>query len=141
MKPLHLNFALTFFLLFSTVPAQAQKVGEQILYCVDELALGFGKVNGNYIESGFETQRFKLKVSVAWVILKHDEQTFSCMKMPEENGAATVICRSEDYLSADAFIIDRKSLRYTRTRTSINGFANENANDTDAIYAGTCETF
>lgn len=141
MKPLHLTFALTFFLLFTTVPAQSQSVGERILYCVDELALGFGKENGKYIESGFETQRFKVKVGIAFQIVKYQEQVYACKPLPETPDVAPVICRSKDYFSADIFVIDKKSLRYTRTRTSIDGFIAEETNDTDSFYAGTCEIF
>lgn len=121
--------------------ANAQDTGARVLYCVDELAVGFGKKNGKYVESGFTPKRFSIRVTGPWTFVKVDDQLFQCLPMGDMDGASPVVCKSKDPWSTDAINIDKISLRYSRTRATYTGYLMPETNDSENLYAGKCEEF
>lgn len=118
---------------------------ERVIYCVEEMSVGFGLKDGTYKQSNIVPERFSAKItnqfqlmgSVVFEKLVIDKEVFECT-FPNNS---TFICRTDDAFFNDSIVINSKSLRFTRTRTSVWGFPEESEEGWDAISVGTCEDF
>ncbi len=115
-------------------------IAAEILYCVDELALGFGEKNGIWEGRIYEKRRFKIKVTGAWEEVIFEGMKFSCHRVGEFNGVHPIICKNVKRTNSSAFHFDEMSLRYVMSYASAGGYASP-MGDTDNLYAGRCEKF
>lgn len=128
-------------LLSPFIVAESAKA-EQILYCVTELSTGFLKDEGDWRTANFEKIRFAMKVEGNFETVSFNEENYSCFDGGEFNGYYPIICKSDLPFSSRSLNIDKYSLRFVYSDTSLGGYAStDNEPDTDNMHAGKCNSF
>ena len=134
MKPLHLIIAL----LFST-PAWA----ETVLYCQSELATGLIKENGRWQTRNFFLERFTVKFNDDYSVVSGLKRVGMRCHKPL-NSFPHIVCddRTSGPDVGETFNYNPTNKRFLYTQVSTAGYIhNLKKNDTDVIYAGTCQQF
>ena len=119
---------------------------EIVLYCNSELATGISKENGIWREFKFKPERFTVKFSDDYSRVK-GVNTFNliweCKKVfLIAKNSEHAECSSMDYPS-ETFTYNKKTKRFLYFTGASFGYIQDNnvRNDTNSIYAGTCEKF
>lgn len=114
---------------------------ERMLYCVDELSVGFYKSKDGWKATAFDLERFRAKVVMIdgdFAELNIGLNDFKC----KHDRADSVVCKHQSSNMPDVFLIDADSLRYTYTTPSKLGYTSESSEpDTDSMSIGQCEEF
>ena len=131
-------------LLFCLLLLMAQPVAsaaDQVLYCVDELATGFVKKDGEYIEGSFKRLKRTVKVLGEYTGVVLDKTRFNCSESMFIKGVfgcspAVLPLPNPDW----SFRVNSKTLRYVYIISSGEGVLS-GGEDTDTIVTGTCTKF
>ena len=130
------RFFLCLVISFITLPAHA----ETVLYCKGELATGFTKKNGAYIDGKFELKRFTLKFNKDFSSLEGlSFMPMECSVQYPSQKPNLVFC-IHSFGSFETFQYSKISKRFLFNRPSSAGYAQDEG-DTDNMYAGTCANF
>ena len=121
-----------------TTPLFAQ---ERVLYCVDELSVGFYKGKDGWKATTFEVERFKVRVIMIgdeFAELKIGPYDFKC----NHDRADSVVCKHKSSTMPTVFLLDAGNLRYAYTTPSKLGYTSDLSEpDTDSMSIGQCEEF
>ncbi len=117
---------------------------DEVLYCTEKFNIGFFYEEGKWESTSFELGRFTIKIIGDWESIRYDGAVFKCDGDREFRDGYPKICKNEKPYNADAFNIDKYSLRFVYVNPSVAGYALKSENfkpDTDNMSAGQCEKF
>ena len=115
---------------------------ENILYCESELATGFFKEDRAWIESGFNKKRFTVKFNDDYTKLEGISYAPMDCSIQYKTKPSTLFCVHLEY-EYKTFVFDRITKRFLFSSISSGSYVRDetNNNDTENLYAGSCQTF
>ena len=116
---------------------------EKVLYCQSELVTGFIKENGSWSTSNFKPQRFTIKFNDDYSELSGLDSDRPYLCDQAYSFAPNALACISGYNNGTSFLFNKAKKRFVWSRITLYGGYDRNLPnaDTDALIAGTCETF
>ena len=135
-----------FVLLFSFILLIPTSVtAEIILYCKSDLSTGIGKLNGAWVTSEFNSERWTIKFNDSYSKLygleKENRFPYLC-SAPYKQAPHLLACLSS-YKNGQSFMFNKIKNRFVYSMSSVTGYVNDVPEDidTNATHAGICSKF
>jgi hypothetical protein len=119
-------------------------LAETVYYCVDDLATGFIKDKGKWIEGSFSKTRFTIKFRDDYSTLTNNDIDHSCEPQYGDDSKDQVICH-DIYFGGSFWSFNKKTKRFEHVM--LIGYSTDDNptldeyHDTTTVRAGKCDTF
>lgn len=114
-------------------------IAEEVLYCSSELATGFVREDGNWIERDFNPSIFAIEVGDNFEYFTIEGRKFNC-HTPYDDYKELLVCERNMWANGLSFRYSIKTKRFIYIRSSVSGYIeNKEITDMEIMYAGKCE--